>query len=236
MADTALIEAEWGQVAWGNYETNLRFLGLVGLPAAPQRILEIGCGKGAILAHLQAAGHQCSGIEIDPAALAECRSAHPELAVDLASGDALPFQPESFDIVLSFDVFEHIRDSDRHVEEVRRVLKPRGRYVLQTPNKWTNIPFEVLRHMQKLHLGPTAAYREATRDHCALHNYWQLQRRFRDHDFELSIFDVPVVNDYFKTKMRNYLGALGPALLTIFNPDKFPMCLRTNFYVSALRL
>jgi SAM-dependent methyltransferase len=236
VADTALIEAEWNQVAWGNYETNLRFLALVGFPPAPQRILEIGCGKGAILAHLQAAGHQCSGIEIDPAALAECRAAHPELAVDLASGDALPFQAASFDIVLSFDVFEHIRDSDRHVEEVRRVLKPGGRYVLQTPNKWTNIPFEVLRHMQKLHLGPTAAYREATRDHCALHNYWQLQRRFRDHNFELSIFDVPVVNDYFRTKMRNYLGALGPALLTIFNPDKFPMCLRTNFYVSALRL
>ena len=234
MANAALIEAEWNQAAWGNLETNLSFLALVGLPAAPQHILEIGCGKGAILSRLQAAGHKCRGIDIDPAALADCRAAHPDLDVDLASGDALPFEAGSFDLVLSFDVFEHMRASDRHVEEVRRVLRPGGQYLLQTPNKWTNIPFEVLRQIKKLHLGPVAAYREATRDHCALHNYWQLQRRFRDHGFELSFFDVPVVNEYFRTKMRNYLGPLGPALLAVFNPDRFPMPLRTNFYARAV--
>jgi len=51
------------------------------------------------------------------------RAAYPQLSIELGSGDAIPFGDSSFDVVLSFDVLEHIRDSDRHVAEVRRVLK-----------------------------------------------------------------------------------------------------------------
>jgi len=234
MVNKALVEAEWKQVAWGNYETNLHFLDLVSIPPPPLRILEIGCGKGAILNHLHLAGYQCTGIDTDPDALRDCRAAHPQLSVELGSGDAIPFGDASFDVVLSFDVFEHIRDSDKHAAEVKRVLTKTGQYLLQTPNKWTNIPFEILRHMKKMQLSPTAAYREATREHCALHNYWQLRQRLQHNGFEPSFVDVPVVNDYFKTKIRTYLGPAGPAMLAVLNPDKFPMYLRTNFYVRAV--
>jgi 2-polyprenyl-3-methyl-5-hydroxy-6-metoxy-1,4-benzoquinol methylase len=234
LANTELIEVERKQVAWGNYETNLQFLEMVGLGPAPLRILEIGCGKGAILSHLHSAGHRCNGIDIDRDSVHECRAAHPQLSVECGSGDAIPFPPASFDVVLSFDVLEHIRDSDRHIAEVKRVLAPGGRYLLQTPNKWTNIPFEILRHAKKMHLGPVAAYRSAMEDHCALHNYWQLRRRLERHGFETTFFDVPVVNDYFKQKMRNYVGPLGPALLAVLNPDKLPIYLRTNFYARAV--
>jgi hypothetical protein len=85
-----------------------------------------------------------------------------------------------------------------------------------------------------MYFGPLAAYRAVMREHCALHNYWQLRGRLRRNGFEISFLDVPVVNDYFKNKMRNYLGRLGPVLLTTINPDKFPMFLRTNFYVRAV--
>jgi SAM-dependent methyltransferase len=234
MANMDLIDAELKQVAWGNYETNLKFLDMVSLGPPPLRILEIGCGKGAILSRMNAAGHRCKGIDIDPDIVRQCCAAHPELSVEVGSGDSIPFPPASFDVVLSFDVLEHIRDSERHIAEVKRVLTPGGWYLLQTPNKWTNIPFEILRHMKKLHLGPVAAHRSATEDHCALHNYWQLRRRMENNGFELTFFDVPVVNDYFKQKMRIYVGPLAPALLAFLNPDKFPMYLRTNFYARAV--
>jgi SAM-dependent methyltransferase len=146
----------------------------------------------------------------------------------------LPFASGSFDAVLSFDVFEHIRDSDRHLNEVRRVLRPGGCYFLQTPNKWTNIPFELLRQWKKYHTGPITSYRTLTQDHCALHNYWQMKRRFTKHGFELSFFDVPVVNEYFRSKMRAYLGPPGTWILAVANPDRFPMYLRTNFYAKAV--
>lgn len=232
--DKELVDAEWNQVAWGNYESNLEFLRRAGLTAAAEKVLEIGCGKGAILSYLQKAGHLVTGIDVDADALAYCRAPHADLSVSVASGDRLPFADAAFDAVLSFDVFEHIRDTDRHLKEVRRVLKPGGCYFLQTPNKWTNIPFELLRQWKKFHTGPITSYRELTKDHCALHTYWQLKRRFSRNGFELSFFDVPLVNEYFKSKMRAYLGPAGNWMLAIANLDRFPMYLRTNFYAKAL--
>lgn len=234
LPDESLVAAEWNRVAWGNFESNLEFLRRAGLNPAFSRVLEIGCGKGAILDQLQKAGFLVTGVDLDAAALAHCRAAHADLPVAVASGDTLPFNEHSFDAVLSFDVFEHIRDSDRHLREVRRVLKPGGCYFLQTPNKWTNIPFEIVRHWKKLNLGPIAGYREITKEHCALHNYWEMKRRFSRNGFDLTFFDIAVVNEYFKSKVRDYLGAAGAAMLTVLNPDRFPMFLRTNFYAKAV--
>jgi hypothetical protein len=41
------------------------------------------------------------------------------------------------------------------------------------------------------------------------------------------------VTDFFRWKVRRYLGRPGLLLLRIANPDKFPLALRTNFYVKA---
>jgi SAM-dependent methyltransferase len=233
IADARLIDAEWNQVAWGNFDTNIIFLRRVGFAARPLRVLEIGCGKGAMLGFLRAAGHSVAGIDVDPKALSDLARRDPQAPVALASGDSIPFGSRSFDMVVSFDVFEHIQDSDRHMAEVRRVLKPRGRYLLQTPNKWTNIPFEILRQTRKMGVNPLQAYRELLKDHCALHNYWQLRRRFARHGFGMRYVDVPVVNEYFCQKVRTYMGRLGKAALAVANPDRFPRPLRTNFYVDA---
>lgn len=231
-AGMELIKAEWDNAAWGNLQANIDFLGRAQL-VAPATILEIGCGKGAMLNFLSRQGHDVRGIDIDSEALDFCRGEHPELRVTRASGDAIPFEDAAFDVVVSFDLFEHIKDTDRHLAEVRRVLKPGGRYLLQTPNKWTNIPFEMLRQWKKFHTGPVTSYRELIQDHCSLHNYWQLRRRLARNGFDARIIDVPVVNEFFTTKVRNYMGAAGAILMKIIDPDRLPRPLRTNFYVIA---
>lgn len=66
-----------------------------------------------------------------------------------------------------------------------------------------------------------------------MHSYAELKARFSRNGFELTFVDLPVVNDYFKAKVRTYMGPLGPALLTVVNPDRLPMFLRTNFYALA---
>jgi SAM-dependent methyltransferase len=209
---------------FGNLEANLRFLDESGLLRPGLRVLEIGSGRGSLLKILRDRGLDVAGVETSADRVAEAHSRYTDLPIQQTSGVALPFPDASFDLVLSFDVFEHIRDSDAHLREVLRVLKPQGWYLLQTPNKWTNSVFETIR------------WRSFTRwreDHCALHTAGELERRFRRHGFETEFADVPVVTPFYREKVRRHLGGLGVALLTLANPDRLPRRWRTNFYLRA---
>jgi SAM-dependent methyltransferase len=213
-----------GPAEYGNLEANLRFIEASGLLRADAEILEIGSGTGALLHRLRARGHRIQGVDVNARLIGEGRAWFGELPVQLTAGTALPFADRTFDIVMSFDVLEHIPDSDAHLREVRRVLKPGGAYLLQTPNKWTNVIFETIR------------WRSFTRfraDHCSLHSLSELRRRLAAHGFETQPFAIPVVNQFFRQKVRRHLGWPGVAALTIANPDRLPLALRTNLYVAA---
>src|SRR5918911_727457 len=108
---------------------------------------------------------------------------------------ALPFPNASFDIVVSFDVLEHIPDTDAHLAEVSRVLRPGGAYLIQTPNKWMNVIFETIRWR---------SFTKFREDHCSLHTLGELVARLDRHGFDARAYDVPVVNDFFRSKMRRY--------------------------------
>jgi SAM-dependent methyltransferase len=209
---------------FSNLEANLRFLAQTGLPRPDQRVLEIGSGRGTLLHELCTRGVSVVGLELSADRIAEAVTRHGPLPIQQTAGTRLPFADETFDVVLSFDVFEHIPDSDAHLTEVRRVLKPGAWYLLQTPNKWSNTVFETIR------------WRSFTRwraDHCALHTFGQLERRFQRHGFDTSFADVPVVTAFFRQKVRRYMGFPGGLLLAVMNPDWLPLSLRTNLYLRA---
>lgn len=211
---------------FGNFEANVRFLERAGGIGPGVRVLEIGSGKGRMLRHLCDLGCDARGVEINPWMIEESRRLHGPLPVERSDGAALRFPDAAFDAVLSFDVFEHIADSDAHLREVRRVLRPGGCYLLQTPNRWTNTVFETIRWRS------FTAWRA---DHCALHTARQLRRRLRRHGFTPAFYDVPVVTDFFRRKVRRYLGPAGLLALRVLDPDRLPLTMRTNFYVKAVR-
>jgi SAM-dependent methyltransferase len=211
---------------FGNFEANLTFIRRTRLLARGKRILEIGSGKGHLLNHLHEAGHAIHGVEILPRFIAESRRLYGELPLTRVTSPRLPFQRATFDLVLGFDVLEHIADTHLHLAEVNRVLKTGGTYLLQTPNKWTNAVFETIRWRN-------LAWRE---DHCALHSFRELNAGLRGHGFEPSFHDIPIVNDFFKTKVRAFLGEVGVGLLKVLDIDRLPLPLRTNFYCEARKV
>ena len=216
--------AAGGPTQFGNLEANLRFIRDTGVLRPGVRILEIGSGTGSLLSRLRADGYDAVGVDVNARLLEEARRWHADLPVQQVEGTSLPFPDASFDIVMSFDVFEHIPDSDAHLREVRRVLRPGGTYLVQTPNKWMNSVFETIR------------WRSFTRwraDHCSLHSLGELRARMARHGFTLTPYDVPVVNAFFRQKVRTYMGWPGTALLAVINPDQLPLSWRTNLYVAA---
>ncbi len=211
---------------FGNYEANLRFIDATGVATRTAAMLEIGTGTGALLHTLLARGCHIRGVELREELIEEARRWYGPLPIERVSGVQLPFRDTSFDVVMSFDVFEHIPDSDAHLREVKRVLRPGGTYLIQTPNKWTNVVFETIR------------WRSFTRfreDHCSLHTLGELRRRLRTGGFEPRAYDIPVVNEFFRGKVRRYLGPIGVFALGLLNPDRLPLAWRTNLYVEAVR-
>jgi len=90
-------------------------------------ILEIGVGTGHMIAAAKARGRTVSGTELSPHHRAYVKS-HWGIEVT----ESLP--TTQFDNVISSKVFEHIADPYGHMLEVRRVLKPDGRFIISTAN------------------------------------------------------------------------------------------------------
>ncbi|HEY3535284.1 MAG TPA: class I SAM-dependent methyltransferase [Pedococcus sp.] len=97
----------------------------------PGRALDIGAAGGGNTRVLRDAGWTVAALEYgaDGAQVAAERG----LAVLRADATALPVDRDSLDLVVAFDVLEHIPDHDRAVAEVRRVLRPDGRFLVAVP-------------------------------------------------------------------------------------------------------
>ena len=101
-------------------------------------ILENGCGVGEYLQRLSEQAKLAVGLDVDFERV--CETHQKGLTVQLAGGEALPHAQNAFDLVISNEVIEHVRDDRQTVAEIVRVLKPGGRLILFCPNR--GYPFE----------------------------------------------------------------------------------------------
>lgn len=109
-------------------------------------ILDIGCGVGVYLERFNRMSPHVTGIEFD---FNRAKAAKDKgTSLTCAAGECLPFPPNSFDLVLSHEVLEHVQNDRESLEEIVRVLRipdpatnpTGGRLVLFVPNK--GYPFE----------------------------------------------------------------------------------------------
>lgn len=118
------------------------------------RILDNGCGVGMYTARFCEYSPHVAGVEIDPAVAAEART-RTQAEITVARGEELPFDDESFDVVFSHEVIEHVDDDRQAAAEMVRVLAPSGRILMFCPNRL--YPFETHGHFWrgKYHFGNT---------------------------------------------------------------------------------
>jgi 2-polyprenyl-6-hydroxyphenyl methylase/3-demethylubiquinone-9 3-methyltransferase len=99
-----------------------------------KRILDLGCGKGAITAAIHARGFEIIGVDFAADAIAYAHQHFPGVPVHLASAyDDLRARYGEFDIVLSTEVVEHLYDPLAYAKTIRSVLKPGGVALISTP-------------------------------------------------------------------------------------------------------
>jgi SAM-dependent methyltransferase len=104
-----------------------------------KRVLEIGSSFGSMHALLRRQGVDAYAIEVDLTRIRLGRRFWRVLAespsrVVAAVGEVLPFPDETFDVVFSSNVLEHVQDPVKVLSETRRVLKPGGMMHVVVPN------------------------------------------------------------------------------------------------------
>jgi ubiquinone/menaquinone biosynthesis C-methylase UbiE len=103
----------------------------------PMRMLEIGTGSGGIAHYFGT--HPDLKIEVDAVDIVDNRLVDDGYRFQAVSGTMLPFPDDSFDVVLTNHVIEHVGDRDAqvaHLREIHRVLRADGLGYLAVPNRW----------------------------------------------------------------------------------------------------
>lgn len=157
------------------------------LEAAGERlkgmVLVDGCGVGTYLSRLAPISGMAVGLDIELPRVQESFEFTPN--VFCAAGENVPLTSESFDLVFSHEVLEHVQDDREAIREMVRVLQPGGRIVLFCPNR--GYPFETHGHYWKgkYHFGNTPlinwlprAWRDRLAPHVEVYTRRDLERLF----------------------------------------------------------
>lgn len=105
--------------------------------ARGKRVLDAGCGVGYGSARLAAHASQVVAVDNTEEAVRTAAGSYAAPNTAFLRGDccALPFPDHTFDLVVAFEVIEHLQEWDRLVAESRRVLAEWGALVVSTPNR-----------------------------------------------------------------------------------------------------
>jgi SAM-dependent methyltransferase len=107
---------------------------------AGREVLEAGCGEGYGADLIAGIARRVVAVDYDEAAVAHVRSRYARVQVMQANLAQLPLPDASVDVVVNFQVIEHLWDQAQFVSECARVLRPSGLLMVSTPNRITFSP------------------------------------------------------------------------------------------------
>lgn len=100
------------------------------------KLLDIGCWDGYIMQQIIKLGKakQTVGADNSKSAINLCQKKNLEAIWIKTADEKLPFKNNEFDTVLAGEIIEHLYDVNTFLREVHRILKPKGQFLLTTPN------------------------------------------------------------------------------------------------------
>jgi SAM-dependent methyltransferase len=103
-------------------------------------VLEAGCGEGYGADLIAGRARRVIGLDYDESAVAHVRARYPRVEMLHGNLAELPLPDGAVDVVVNFQVIEHLWDQGQFVTECRRVLRPGGALLMSTPNRITFSP------------------------------------------------------------------------------------------------
>ena len=187
-------------------------------------LLDIGTGNGEI-AHFMGEFYNVVSVDVT-----DQRDVHEGFTFMQLDEQELPFADNHFDVVVSNHVIEHVPDAEKHLSEIRRVLKNDGLVYLATPNRlW---PWEAHNKIYLLHYLPAMTFNKLLNrlgryhEDVYLLTWWVLNRKMK------KTFSVNIVSDRickwplqyhmqcrtFTAKMLAWIPLWVYRMLTFINP------------------
>jgi len=105
----------------------------------PCRLLEVGCGDGYGTEYLAEKCPNVTLTAIDPNAdtikFAQNKYTRESISFVQYNSDKIPYDESAFDVIISFQVIEHVENDYAFIKEIHRVLKTGGVFIVTTPNR-----------------------------------------------------------------------------------------------------
>jgi SAM-dependent methyltransferase len=118
--------ANWDENFYAKYADTLR------PDRAGARVLDVGCGAGQVVGRLTEAGFGAYGVDVSEPNIERARK-HTQRCL-FYDGKHLPFPDNHFAVAGALNVLEHVEEPEDFLHEIVRVVEPRGKVIISSPN------------------------------------------------------------------------------------------------------
>lgn len=181
---------------------------ITAVPNKEMSILDLGCGDGLLLSLLKGKGIIGKGLDISEEAVNRTKMKGFEASV-FDFSDRLPFPDNSFDIVTSLDVLEHLYNPESLLKEARRVSK--GSVIIGTPN------FNSLPARLQVLFGAVPENNRPNKGHIHWFNYSVLKKMVLESNLVLKELQVNGIMEkrFLVGKLFKSLARIWPSLFAL---------------------